>query len=208
MNLSDSYSRVADEYARRIFDELEFKPKDREILNQFSAQVSSKGRICDLGCGPGHVSKYLRERGLDVFGVDVSSGMLDQARLLNPEIEFQHMDMSALDFKDGSLAGVVALYSVIHIPRDEVVSVLTEIRRVLAVQGTLLLSHHIGNQTLRLDEWWGKKVHLDFLFFERKEMEGYLEKAGFEVQACIEREPYGPEVEAQTRRAYYFAVAK
>ncbi len=63
----DSYDRVADEYARRIFDELDHKPFDREILDGFADAVRGLGPVCDLGCGPGQVARYLRARGVDAF---------------------------------------------------------------------------------------------------------------------------------------------
>ena len=61
-----SYDRVADEYVRRIADELRDKPLDRELLDRFAASVGSGGPACDMGCGPGHVARYLRERGATV----------------------------------------------------------------------------------------------------------------------------------------------
>jgi hypothetical protein len=81
---------------------------------------------------------------------------------------------------------------------------LTELRRVLRPQGTLLLTFHIGQETTHLDEWWGRQVSLDAVFFETDEMKGYLGSAGFTLEEVIERDPY-PDVEVQTRRAYIFA---
>jgi trans-aconitate methyltransferase len=54
-----SYDRVADEYVARIYGELQHKPFDREMLDRFAARVKPHGLICDLGCGPGHVARYL-----------------------------------------------------------------------------------------------------------------------------------------------------
>ena len=70
--------------------------------------------------------------------------------------------------------------------------------------GTLLLTFHIGQEVVHRDEWWGKEVSLDFIFFETEEMKGYLQTVGFELQEVIERDPY-PEVEYPSRRAYIFA---
>ena len=58
----DSYDRVADEYVRRIFDELQHKPLDRQLLDRFAASVRDVGPACDMGCGPGHVARYLHEQ--------------------------------------------------------------------------------------------------------------------------------------------------
>ena len=61
-----SYDRLADEYARRIFNELQHKPLDRGLLNRFAAEVAGRGDTCDMGCGPGHVARYLRDAGATV----------------------------------------------------------------------------------------------------------------------------------------------
>src|SRR5437773_6198242 len=73
-----SYDRVAAEYAERIAGELAGKPFDRALLDRFADQVRPLGPVCDVGCGPGHVTAYLHERGLDVFGVDLSPEMVAQ----------------------------------------------------------------------------------------------------------------------------------
>jgi SAM-dependent methyltransferase len=203
-DVAGSYDRVADEYVTRIYDELRHKPLDRELLDRFADSVREVGLACDMGCGPGQVAHYLHERGAQVCGVDLSPEMVVRARCLNPGIDFRQGDMLALDVEDGAWAGIAAFYSIIHIPRDDVVGALREFRRVLRPGGRVLLTFHIGDEVKHLEEWWGHKVCVDFLFFRSDEMAGYLKSAGFEVEEIIERDPY-PDVEHQSRRAYIFA---
>jgi SAM-dependent methyltransferase len=199
------YDRVAEEYARRIYDELRHKPLDRERLDRFASDVRGQGPVCDLGCGPGQVARYLHDRGADASGLDLSPGMIAIARRLNPGVVFQVGDLRALPFGSGTHAGLAAFYSIIHVPRGEVVDALREMGRVLRPGGRLLLAFHTGDEVRRVDELWGAAVQLDFVFFEADEMCGYLDAAGFEVDEVVEREPY-PEVEVQTRRAYVLAA--
>jgi SAM-dependent methyltransferase len=199
-----SYDRVADEYVRRIFDELARKPLDRQLLDRFAASVRDVGPACDMGCGPGHVARYLHQQGVVVSGVDLSPAMVELARQLTPGVEFQQGDMLALAAPDGAWAGIAAFYSIIHVPRENLAQALGELRRVLRPGGLLLLAFHIGEDTMHLDEWWGQRVSVDFHFFRSDEMAGYLRAAGFEIEEIVEREPY-PDVEHQSRRSYIFA---
>src|SRR5690349_3614900 len=109
--IQTSYDTVADEYVRRIYDELQHKPLDRQLLDRFASEVRENGPVCEVGCGPGHVARYLHERGVQVCGVDLSAAMIAQARKLNPGIEFREGDMMALDAPDAAWAGIVAFYS-------------------------------------------------------------------------------------------------
>src|SRR3974377_40377 len=101
-----SYDSVADEYARRIFDELQYKPLDRQLLDRLAASVPPGGVICDLGCGPGQIARYLHERGAQVTGVDLSPQMIERARQLNPGLEFKQGNMLALEVEEGAWAGI------------------------------------------------------------------------------------------------------
>jgi SAM-dependent methyltransferase len=204
--LSSSYDRLADEYARRIFGELAHKPLDRALLDRFAGAVRGRGMVCDLGCGPGQVARYLRECGLvDVCGVDLSPGMIAEARRLTPGIDFRTGDLRALEVPDGAWAGIAAFYSILHVPRGpQLIAALREWRRVLQPDGRVLLSFHIGDEVHHVDELWGRPVSLDFVFFQSDEVRGYLEAAGLAVDEIVERDPY-PDVEVATRRAYVFA---
>ena len=204
MNIRTSYDIVADEYVRRIYDELQHKPLDRQLLDRFAASVRDIGRACDMGCGPGQITRYLHEHGVQVCGIDLSPAMVERALALNPGIEFRTGDMMALAEPAGAWAGITAFYSLIHIPRGDMVRTLRELRRVLMPGALLLLSFHIGSETIHLDEWWEQKVCVDFHFFQPAEMSGWLRAAGFEIEELIEREPY-PEIEHQSRRCYIFA---
>src|SRR6266550_8639994 len=103
-----SYDRVAHKYAEEYFDELERKPFDRELLDQFAAGVSGAGEVCEIGCGPGHIARYLKDRGVNIRGIDLSSEMVAAARNLNSDIPFDRGDMLALDLPEGSMAGAVS----------------------------------------------------------------------------------------------------
>jgi ubiquinone/menaquinone biosynthesis C-methylase UbiE len=201
--LEASYNSVAEQYAVEFFRELERKPFDCEVLDAFAVSVRGKGEVCEIGCGPGQISRYLQDRGATMRGVDLSRKMVKCARRLSPDISFEQGDMLALDLPDGSLAAIVSFYAIIHIKRDKVTRALQEMNRVLQPGGLLLLSFHAGAGELHRDEWYDKPVSIDVTLFANDEMSGYLESSGFEVVKISEREPY--EFEYPTRRVYITA---
>jgi SAM-dependent methyltransferase len=203
-NTQTSYDQVAAQYAEKFKDEMDDKPFDRDCLDRLVHEVGNLGPICDLGCGPGQIARYLHRQGAQTLGVDLSPQMIAEAQRLNPEISFHQGDMLALPDADESWGGVAAFYCIIHIPREHVVDALREMKRVIKPDGVLLLTFHIGDEIKHLDEWWEKPVDLDFAFYQPAEMEAWLKEAGFEVEETLIREP-NPKVEVATRRVYLFA---
>jgi SAM-dependent methyltransferase len=198
------YDAVAREYAEKFCGELEHKPLDRELLRRFADETRGRGWIGDLGCGPGQTTAFLQSCGAAVLGLDLSPELLRQARQRKPEIPWVSSDMLALPVADGSLAGVVAFYAIVHFGMAQLRKALAEIRRVLAPDGWLLLSFHVGEETVHVDGFLGGAVSLDFVFFSTQQVRAALRDAGFVAIEVIEREPY-PDVEYPSRRAYAFA---
>ena len=205
-DLAGTYDQVARPYAEQFFDELDQKPFDRALLDRFAARVRGRGRVCDVGCGPGHVGRYLGDRGVDAFGLDLSPGMVALARDLNPAMRFVQGDMRALPLSDASLAGFVAFYSLIHFERGAAGGVLTELTRVLIPGGLLLLAFHGSEGEVHADDWFGQGVSIDATLYHPTEMATYMKRTGLDVEAITTRAPY--EFEYQTTRVYAAGVKR
>jgi SAM-dependent methyltransferase len=147
----------------------------------------------------------LQQRGVAVCGIDLSPRMIEEARRFNPGIEFAQGNMLALPVDDEPWAGIAAFYAIVNFPPGDLLAVIREMRRVLRPGGWLLMSFHIGDELKHLDELLGCAVSLDFYFFRTEQVTANLRAAGFEIEDVIERGPYAPEVEYQSRRAYIFA---
>jgi ubiquinone/menaquinone biosynthesis C-methylase UbiE len=199
------YDAVAEEYAETFSGEHEKKPRDQEILHRFSQEIGDRRPIWDFGCGPGQTTAYLKNLGIEISGLDLSGKILEQARALHPEIPFRKGNILDLDFRDASIGGVVAFYAIVHFTQEQVGTAFREVFRVLQPGGLFLLTYHIGDETMHIDEFLGKRVDVDFMFFNTDFISTCLRDSGFERIRTIEREPY-PGVEYESRRAYVFAT--
>lgn len=105
-------------------------PQIADYLEDLRACVPKGGLIVDVGCGAGQYTQHLRLLGERVMGVDLSPAMILEARLRSPELNLKVMDMRHLDFGENEVSGIVAIASLLHIPKTEAPQVLDEFRRV------------------------------------------------------------------------------
>jgi len=206
MDVRDSYDSAAIAYAEHLATELDHKPLDRHLLNRFAEEARGRGLVADLGCGPGHVARYLQEQGVSVVGIDLSPEMVRVGTILHPGIELRVGDMNRLDFPDASLARIVAFYSIVHFGPAELGAVFQEARRVLMPGGLALISFHIGDEVVHLDDLFGSPVSLDFRFHVPGAVIEALRSAQLAVVEHVEREPYEG-AEYPSRRCYLLARA-
>ncbi|HEV3052588.1 MAG TPA: class I SAM-dependent methyltransferase [Longimicrobium sp.] len=198
------YDAVAAEYAEHFADELRDKPLDRALLERFADDVRGAGPVYDLGCGPGgQTTAFLHALGADVRGMDLSPAAVAEAALRHPEIPFEAGDMLALPLADDSVAGIVAFYAIVHFSPNQLRTAFGEMQRVMRPGAPLLISFHVGEQVVHVDEMFGRQASVDFLFQRVEDVEAALRKAGLGEVETIVREPYPQEHPSQ--RAYVFA---
>jgi ubiquinone/menaquinone biosynthesis C-methylase UbiE len=138
------------------------------------------GTVLDAGCGPGHLTAHLRAREVDAIGLDVAPTFIDHARATHPDGRYQLASMRQLPFPDGSVAGILAWYSLIHVPPDELDGVLAELRRVVSPAGALVAGFFDGDAVAPFDH----KVTTAY-FWPVDELAARLRRAGFtEIERC------------------------
>lgn len=207
MDLDGSYDRVARDYALHLSDELDGKPFDRWILGRV-VDLADGGAIVDAGCGTGHITEWLTDRGADVTGVDLSAGMIAEARRRYPDLRFEQGDLHHLPRpeRDGGWAAVVAMYSLVHLETADLPDGVEALAAALRPGGHLLVAVHAGTERRHLDEWWDHPVDLDFVFHPPEAVAGAVTAAGLTVVERVVRGPYEG-AEAETERAYVLGRA-
>ncbi len=200
-----AYDTVAGEYHKRFADELARKPFDCAWLDRFATEVAAGGRVVEVGCGDGHVAAYLAKRGVRVEGLDLSAEMALVARRAYPELSFCVGDARSLPFHNNSVDAIVAFYSIVNLDPHDCAVAFREFRRVLRARGLMTVAFHIGDERLRVENWWDTSASLDFHLHPLERVCEQLREAELEIVRSEERGPYAPDVEAQTRRAYVVA---
>ncbi len=182
-----SYDTVAASYADFVRDLLDQTPYERAALTLFADQVrdAGGGPVADIGCGPGRIAAFLHGLGVDAFGIDLSPAMIEVARRDHPGLRFEVGSMTDLDLADASLAGLVAWYSLIHVPDEEIGSVFRHFRRALRPGGPLLIGFHVGDEPSLRTQAHG---HLVKVYVHRRQpgqLAAWLTEAGFTVEAQL-----------------------
>lgn len=195
-NTRTAYDAVASLYAELFSNVLETLPLERALLAAFAelVQAHNAGPVADIGCGPGHVTAHLNALGPTTFGIDLSSEMVALARRGHPELRFDEGSMTALELPDGVLGGILAFYSTIHTPPQQLPVVFTEFQRVLAPGGHLLLGFFAGDDPLPQE--FDHKVTLAYRWSPDSLAE-LLRQAGFVEVARMLREPHENERQFQ-----------
>ena len=199
-NVIDCYDKTAGNYAAQFIDELSKKHLDRILLKTFADE--NRGRIVDLGCGPGQTTRFFFNCGAtEILGADISPQMIAAAKEINPNIDFEVADILDLKFSDESFTAAIAFYAIVHFDYEQLKIAFREIKRILKVGGQFLFSFHVGDEKIHLDEFLESEVNIDFYFFETEKIVEILTETGFETIDVIERQPY-KDAEHQSKRAY------
>jgi SAM-dependent methyltransferase len=194
-----AYDTVAADYSELLRTALTAKPFDRAMLVAFAELIKtmSLGRVADLGCGPGHVTAFLHGQGLDVFGVDLSSQMVDVAKSNYPELGFEVGSIRALALENGTLEGITAWYSIIHTPPAQLPAIFEEFSRILVDGGYLALAFQVGNERVHIEQGYGHSVSLDAYRLDPNETSDLLASAGLVIEARLLRQPDSSEMVPQ-----------
>ncbi len=178
------YDKVAEKYTATFLTD-----PDRDIVDLFLSFLPKNSRILDVGCGPGIIANYMHKKGYQIEGIDISEKMIELAKKRAPQCRFRLLDMRDLDYPQDSFDGIVALYSIIHIPKSDIFDVFTKFSRVLKSGGYLLVAVQEGKGEVLLSDPLapGEKVFLNL--FEKEELLEILNKLGFNILHISKRSP-------------------
>jgi SAM-dependent methyltransferase len=185
-----SYDTVAASYAEQLRGALADLPYMRAMLALFAELVPDGGPVADVGCGPGLITSDLRALGIDAFGIDLSPAMIDLARREQPGVRFEVGSMTDLPLADESVAGLLAWWSLIHVPDDVVPTVLAHFHRVLRPGGPLMIGFSVGDvTTLKTEGYGGHPINLNYHRRRPAQVSAFLRDAGFTIESEVVLNP-------------------
>jgi SAM-dependent methyltransferase len=173
-----AYSSIATQYARRWGQP---PPWLVEEMDRLAAILGRDARVADIGCGPGHHTRLLRERGLLATGFDLSAQML----AAQGTAALVRADMLSLPIADAALDGIWCAAALLHIPRDSVPTALAEFARTLRPEGELVLAVAEGDgehwETVPYEVPGADELRRYYVLHRLGDLSAQLEAAGFDV---------------------------
>jgi SAM-dependent methyltransferase len=205
-DVARSWDARADRYLQLFRDELDGKPFDRAVLDDFARATGPGARVCDAGCGPcGHVSAYLARRGADTVGVDLSPRCVELARAQQPDCAFEVADLRVMDLPAAALPldGLVSYYSLHDQPKALLAGTIAAWGRAVRPGGRLLVVAKEGDSDGVVADPMGSGRPVYWAEFRAAELDAAV-SAQFRVDTCQTRDAYADEI--PSRRIYLLAT--
>jgi 2-polyprenyl-3-methyl-5-hydroxy-6-metoxy-1,4-benzoquinol methylase len=192
--VQEGYDAVGKKYV-----ETRGKYDNAQEFEEFIKLLPRKAKILDAGCGAGiPVAKLLAEKGYDVTGIDISEKMLEMAHKNVPKANFLQMSITAITYKPEIFDGIIAAYSVIHIPKENHARVFEQFNNILKENGILLIS--LGMKEFEgTSDWHG--ANMFWSHYDAKKSMSLVKAAGFEII-------FGKKVETGQEKNFWILARK
>lgn len=146
--VTEGYNRLSTHYRKHF----ELTHPYKHWIQDLTLQIKEEGNILELGCGDGLPVAQLLSTQYNYVGVDISDVQIANAKKNVLNGTFLVADMTELDFSQNSFDGIIALYSIIHVPIDEQEKLLRNIYAWLLPNGCFLC-------TVGFKSWTGTETN-------------------------------------------------
>lgn len=178
------YDRMAEQYLR---SKDAADPVTLAALEQLAAALPAHATVLDLGCGAGvPATQWLAAR-FNVTGVDLSARQLELARAHVPTATLVKASMTTVEFTPASFDAVIALYSIIHVPRTAQPALLRRIHGWLKPAGLFLATWALHAWEGQEDDWEGRGAAMWWSHYDAATNQQMLREAGFQFDSCQTR---------------------
>ncbi|MCC6710985.1 MAG: class I SAM-dependent methyltransferase [Candidatus Pacebacteria bacterium] len=169
----------------KTYNQTTAKKPDFFLIDRFLDKITPGGLILDAGCAGGRDCSIFAQKGYSPIGIDAVKAFVAEAKITYPELNFVLGNFTKLPFADNSFAGVWAHASLLHLETiSEVKTALKEFFRVLKSGGIahIYVKKQLNQEkTSNVSQNYSGEFGRFFRWFEAKELETLIEKAGFEI---------------------------
>jgi ubiquinone/menaquinone biosynthesis C-methylase UbiE len=171
----ETYNKIA-----KIYSDYTFNLISQYHLNEFISLLPKKGKILDAGCGSGRDVAYLSEDGFDAIGIDISEGLLKEARK-RVKGKFKKMDITEMKFKDEEFDGIWSCATLYHLKKEDVSKILKDFNKILKKKGVLFINvkEGEGSEVVKKKEYGDLPRYI--VYYSLAEILNLVEEAGFKV---------------------------
>ncbi len=181
------YEKICQQYADE-FDEPSFQ------IDNFVDLLPKNGKVLDVGCGVGTDVGYLTSKNFKVEGIDLSGKMLEIAKNKHPDAIFRNADMRNLDYQENSFDGILASFSLIHIPKSDVPNTLKGFYKTLKTKGIIYIGIQEGkSEEIFITETFRPSEKIFLNIMSRSELKKLLKDSGFQILRYFGRKPQNSE---------------
>ncbi len=148
-------------------------------LKKLIGLIPKRAYILDAGCGAGiPVAKFLTDKGYKIYGVNLSSTMIKQAKKHVPKAKFKRMSLYEINFPSSHFDAIVCSFVILHLEKKKVQKIFKTFNKILKNKGYFLFSV-VKGKTQQYENLMGQKML--FSLFEKKEINEILKKTNFRM---------------------------
>lgn len=202
------FDNIANEYVEYFGDDWEFI----DDIKKFAAQFQNDSTILDLGCGSGYITNYLCNANLNAIGIDFSEEMIKIAKRKYPKLKFLLADFANVEdyFEEDSIDGLISIYSLYFVPKEQFETVLKSLSKVLKPEGKFLFVTQIGHgeefvmTPLMEENNVEDKLYVNY--YMKEELESILNKNNFSIEYLVSKYDHDEKEVSDSGR--YIVLAK
>lgn len=182
MDLKDTYNKIAKDWVKDHDADTWWQ----EGTDYFLSLLPSKARVLDVGCGGGIKTNYIAEKGFDATGIDFSEKMIALAREHYPGVGFAVLDMYEAGTLSEKYDGIFLQAALLHIPKSDVLTVLTGVSMLLSPEGLLYIAVKAVREdgveeAVRTENEYGYEYERFFSYFTLDELKEYFDRLNMTV---------------------------